>query len=124
MPRPRGSIRTPSYCKHKSSGRAYVTIDGRPVYLGPHGSQESKDEYARVVSEWLASGRHHAASATTTAMDPAPDLSVSTLLASFWEHAKNEYPAQVIPGRRPAGELGMYFDVLRPLRRLYGATPA
>ena len=35
----------PSYRKHKASGQAVVTLSGRDVYLGPHGSQVSKDEY-------------------------------------------------------------------------------
>ncbi len=47
----------PSYCHHRSSGRAYVTINGKPVYLGQHGSQESRDRYRVVVAEWIAQGR-------------------------------------------------------------------
>ena len=32
MPRPKSA--KPTYCHHKASDRAYVTIDGKPVYLG------------------------------------------------------------------------------------------
>jgi hypothetical protein len=30
--------RTPRYCKHRASGQAIVTIDGRDIYPGPHGT--------------------------------------------------------------------------------------
>lgn len=45
----------PAYRLHKSTGRAVVTVrdaDGRrkDVYLGPHDSAESRQEYARVIA--------------------------------------------------------------------------
>ena len=46
----------PSYRLHKGRGSAVVTIDGRNRYLGPYGSPESHEEYARLLAEWLASG--------------------------------------------------------------------
>jgi len=54
MSRPR---RTPAYRKHKASGQAVVTIDGRDVYLGPYGTDASYREYDRILAEWLANGR-------------------------------------------------------------------
>ena len=62
MPRPRKL--KPDYCQDKASGRAYVKINGRKVYLGRHGTRSSRDEYDRVVGEWIAAGRDAA---------PAPD---------------------------------------------------
>jgi integrase len=47
----------PKYCCHKPSGRAYVRIDGKMLYLGKHGSQASRREYDRIIAEFLASGR-------------------------------------------------------------------
>ena len=48
----------PRYCHHKASGQAYVrlTEDGkrRTVYLGPHNSRESLEQYDKVVGDWLA----------------------------------------------------------------------
>ncbi len=55
MARPKG---TPGYLCHKASGRAFVRIEGNDIYLGFHGTKESKAEYDRVISEWLANGRH------------------------------------------------------------------
>ena len=47
----------PSYRRHKSSGQAVVTLDGRDFYLGPHGAKVSRAEYDRVIGEWAAYGR-------------------------------------------------------------------
>lgn len=48
---PRGN---PAYRLHKTKGQAIVTLNGRMIYLGPHGSPESYAEYARVMAEWRA----------------------------------------------------------------------
>ena len=45
-------VRTPSYRLHKPTGQAVVTLDGRDLYLGRHGSPESRTEYDRLVTEW------------------------------------------------------------------------
>jgi hypothetical protein len=51
------STRTPSYRKHKGTGQAVVTLNGKDHYLGRHGTATSRDEYIRLVSEWMAGGR-------------------------------------------------------------------
>jgi hypothetical protein len=48
--------RLPKYRKH-ASGQALISLDGRDIYIGPCGSEASRLEYHRVVSEWLANGR-------------------------------------------------------------------
>src|SRR5262245_33058995 len=47
----------PSYRQHKSTGQAVVTLNGKDIYLGRYGAEESKAEYDRVIAEWLARGR-------------------------------------------------------------------
>ena len=32
----------PKYRKHRASGQAVVTLNGRDIYLGPHGTKASK----------------------------------------------------------------------------------
>ena len=39
------SQQVPSYRLHKASGQAVVTLCGRDLYLGPHGSPESRSKY-------------------------------------------------------------------------------
>jgi hypothetical protein len=48
------SLRTPTYRKHKGSGQAVVTLNGRDIYLGKYGTKASRDEYNRSIGEWLA----------------------------------------------------------------------
>jgi hypothetical protein len=47
----------PKYRKHKQSGQAIVTINGRDYLLVPHGTKASRLEYDRLITEWLSSGR-------------------------------------------------------------------
>lgn len=80
----RGHSKTPpKYRKHKASGQAIVTIDGKMFYLGPHGTKTSKQEYDRLIGEWLANGR----SLPTT----VKVMTVSTLAAAYLKFAKSYY---------------------------------
>ena len=106
--------RTPSYRLHRPTGRAVVTIAGRDVYLGRHGTAESKAEYDRIIAEWLAGGRGRAARA-------AADLTVAELMVAYLEFAAGYYRD---PDGNPSRELGNVKEALCPLRRLYGHTRA
>src|SRR5688572_4877497 len=56
MARPKSD--RPSYCLHKQSGRARITIDGKQKLLpGAYDSPESRAEYDRLVGTWFANGR-------------------------------------------------------------------
>jgi hypothetical protein len=50
------SVCVPAYRRHKATGQAVVTLDGRDFYLGTYGSAASHKEYRRLTSEWLAAG--------------------------------------------------------------------
>jgi hypothetical protein len=54
---PRLTQAFPKYRRHKQTGHAIVTINGRDYLLGPHGTKASKFEYDRLINEWLSSGR-------------------------------------------------------------------
>ncbi len=47
------SLRTPKYRHHKAKGLAVVTIAGRDLYLGKHGTAASKQRYRKLVAEYL-----------------------------------------------------------------------
>jgi integrase len=113
------SERLPKYRKHKQSGQAIVTLtDGlggrRDVLLGKHGTAASKREYERVVSEWLAGGRRLPGSASG-------DLTVNQLIAAFWPHVEKHYRR---PDGTPTKEVSDQKLSLRPLKHLYGHSPA
>jgi integrase len=110
----------PTYRHHKQSGQAIVTLtDGfgqrHDVLLGNYGTATSRAEYLRVIAEWESAGR------TLSKPAEATDLTVNELIAAFWPYAEKHY-------RRSDGtttnELEDYRFTLRPLKRLYGHTPA
>lgn len=103
-------IRLPKYRHHKATGQAVVWLGGRrDVYLGKHGTPESKREYQRLCAEWLASGRQ---------APPSPadgPLTVAALILRYWNHVKAQ-------GNR--ANANRIKTALRPLRKLYGHTEA
>jgi integrase len=107
------TARIPSYRLHKSSGRAVVTVNGRDIVLGKHGTPESRRKYDRVIAEWISAGRQ---------LPVAPeDLTVLELIARFWTHAEATYRK---PDGRPTSELDNFRQALRPLKGLYADTAA
>lgn len=113
MPRfsDRFSPPTPKYRKHRASGQAVVTLNGRDCYLGPYGTSTSRIEYDRRIAEWLASGRNLTANGVS-------DLTVIELCATFWRHAKAYY----VKDGCPTSMLGGIKRAIDPLRQLYGRT--
>lgn len=109
--------RTPSYCRHKASGQAVVTIDGRDLYLGPYGSLASRAEYDRIIAEWLGNGR----TLPTRPAGGAPaDLTVNEILIRYLRFADGYY----VKNGKPTTEATCIRQSIRPLRELYGDTPA
>ena len=49
--------RYPNYRHHEPSGQASVTLNGTDHYLGPYGSEISRQAYGRLIAMWLANGR-------------------------------------------------------------------
>lgn len=112
MPRLTGN-RLPKYRKH-ASGQAFITLDGREIYLGPHGTKASREEYDRVVGLWIANGRQ-----LPGAADPF-DLTVNEIALRYLEFArayyrKNGKETDTVSGIKTA---------LRFLCRSYGRTAA
>lgn len=113
----RRSNPVPKYRHHKASGQAVVTVNvnGRrkDVYLGVFGSEESKSEYARVVSEFRVAG-----------MDPSTpkkNLTVAEVLVAFRKYAERYYSR---PDGTPSGEFREFSLVIRVVRQLYAHTLA
>src|SRR5262245_56252333 len=109
------SKRPPKYRHHKPSGQAVVTLNGHDHYLGRWQTPESKAEYDRLIAEWLANGRQMTRHSTHAG------LSVNEVILAYWRHVEAYY-------RHPDGTHTSEADnirlALRPLKQLYGHTPA
>lgn len=117
---PSKPARTPSYRLHRPTGQAVVTLNGRDLYLGKHGTPQSLAEYDRVIAEWLAAGRCSAPTRTPQAFPGPSDLSVNELVLAYVRHAEGYYRKN----GEPTSEVRNIKLALRPLCRLYGPTAA
>ena len=82
-------------------------LSGQRHYLGPYGSPESRERYARLLAEYEASGRHGPVH--------EQEIRITEALARYLSHAENYYGAREFVNMRPA---------LRDLARLYGGDRA
>jgi len=119
---PRRSNPVPKYSLHTATGQAFVKVpDGaggrRFVYLGKYGSEESRAEYRRILAGL------HTPPAGVGSPSPAAAVppTVNHVLVAFARHALEYY-------RRADGKAASEIDELkrslRPVRHLYGDSPA
>jgi integrase len=111
---------TPSYLLHRQSGRAravwtdQIGVRQQRLLPGKYDSPESRTAFARLQLE-LATAPHR---------PPGPDrpeLSVNEVLLAFLVWAEGHYRT---PAGEPTTEVGELKRSLKPVRELYGATPA
>jgi integrase len=108
MPRPKTTL--PAYCLHKTSGRAVVFVDRKPVYLGKYDSPESRRKYGEIVAN-LAKGIGPGSSRAK----PDPGITVARLCL--------KYATEHLP-RYSDDEQDCQRGAIRILRDLFGETPA
>src|SRR5512147_1010980 len=105
---PRLLDRNPSYRRHKATGQAVVTLDGKDHYLGPWQSVASKAEYQRLIREWNAAGG---------VLPREAPITIVELLNAFWKHAQTYY---VDADGVATSELATYKTLIARFRKLYG----
>jgi len=97
----------PKYRKQKRAGRtdlAFVVIAGRRHYLGDWDSDESREQYARLLAEWKAS---------QSSPIRAKNVHVMSLIVAYWKHV-HAYHGDVSP------EIYHHRSALRIVKGLYG----
>src|SRR6185436_8797415 len=101
----------PSYCLHRASGLAYVTLGGKEHYLGKHGTPESRRAYAELIARLDAGG---------SAAAPPADPTVAQLVADYDDFARSYY----VKGGRPTGQYERVRRSLGVVVALFGSSPA
>jgi integrase len=104
----------PSYRKHRASGQAIVSLNGRDFYLGPHGAKASRIAYDRLIGEWLQQGRQIQPGAA------GDELSVVELIAAYLHYVRGYYRK---PDGTPTNEVRDITLSMRPVKALYGRQP-
>lgn len=103
------SRRLPAYCLHKPTGRAYVRLSGRQIYLGAYNDPDSRRAYDRLIAEWLGSSR-------TPPIEASIDLTTGEVLAAYWAYAEARYSDY-----RTLDRIRRSLSIVR---QLYGDAPA
>lgn len=112
MPRP---IKwPPTILHHKKSGQDRIRVNGIDYYLGPHGSQQAKEEYARLVAKLAAEGK---AGPAEKRPDTPAGITVADVLAAWDRHA-------VATLSKRGRQVRHYRNAYEPLARLFGDTLA
>jgi integrase len=106
MPRLKNAV--PSYRKHKQSGQAIVTLNGRDHLLGPYGTVASRANYDRLIAEWLERGRQ-------PQVEAQDHLSIVELAGRYWAYATKRYVRQ----GKPTAEQFHIKTAAQHLLRLY-----
>ena len=76
------STNPPKLCRHKSTGRAYVRMHGRQIYLGKWSSPEARRRYRELVRDWAAFGG---------VLPEKNDITVAEVVNAYWGHCKKEH---------------------------------
>ena len=116
------SDRIPTYRRKKTTTGVYAAVtlrDGprgprRDVLLGQYGTEASRTEYRRVLTEWESNGRRLTKKA-------GHDLTINEIAAAYWRYAKQRH--QCRPGAS-RGETHALKSALHCLKELYGFTLA
>ncbi len=91
--------RKPVYGLHKATGQARTTFNGKRIYLGPHGSPESRQKFEEIFARWEAANSGRTVPAVTT-------LSVGRLSLLFLKHAAVEYRRNGKPSKEYSSSSG------------------
>lgn len=117
----------PSYRYHKARNCAVVTIASRNRYLGPYGSPESYRTYAELIAEHFGVETAPGGPSSSAGGDngrPNSDghgPTINELVLRYWkDHVAGYYTRN----GRPTDRQHHIRLALRPLRQLYGRTPA
>jgi len=113
---PRLVFKIPKYSLHRASGQARVKYNGRTIYLGKHGSQESREAYAQFVANLP---KPEEEGATFAEPSPGVTLLVGEIALRYLAHARAYYARDGVP----TGEHVTIRSALKPLVKRFGELP-
>jgi hypothetical protein len=105
---PRRKKQIPAYQLHGHTGQARVKIEGKDHYLGPFGSEESKQKYQEIVRDLI---ERRAREEVKRLAQVVTNLTIAELVASYLAWATTRYTKF----GRPTTEFGNVVDMARLL---------
>ena len=108
--------RIPKYRHYKPKNLAVVRINGKDHYLGEYNSDGSWEQYHRLIAEWLGNG-YKLPSPPRESTHP---LSIVGMIDAYRQFAEEHYKRS----GKPTKELAGMKAAVKPLRKLFGSTPA
>jgi integrase len=112
--------RLPSYRRH-ASGQAFVQVKGVRHYLGKWGTPESQERYRRAIAELVVAPERTRPSPSTPGRCPGDGITIVELIVAYLRHADAYYCK---PDGTPTGQASTIRLAMRPVRQLYGESPA
>lgn len=114
----RSSNKIPSYRRHKPTGQAVVTLNGKDIYLGKYELDSSRRAYDQVIAQWLANHKQQPASSRTGGRPASTLIDVNQLFNAYHDFASAYY----VKDGKTTGEVSNILDAARPLIELFGPT--
>ena len=109
--------KVPTYGHHKPTGQARCYVNGKTVYLGKYGTEESRIRYGQVVAQVVGGTTADPFVAKPGAPQNGP--TVNELVLAFMRHADQHYRKD----GKPTSEIHCMKAAIRPLVELYGFNP-
>ncbi len=119
------TAKVPTYGLHKPTGQARCYVNGKTVYLGKYGSEESRIRFGETVGK-LVSGQildpiaRTKSGRNTCGESDDPGPSVAELCVVFLTHAETHY----LKEGKQTSEVHILKSAMCPLKELYGMLPA
>lgn len=108
------TAKLPTYGHHKPTGQARCYVNGRTVYLGKYGSEDSRIRFGEIVAR-VVSGRPVDPFVQKSA-SPDAGLTIHELVLAFMRHAETHYTKD----GKPTSEISVLSLAWKPLVDLYG----
>lgn len=106
----------PSYRLHKASGQAVVTLHGRTHYLGPFGTEASRQKYGELLA---GAGKDWLDPFTKSREDSDVGPSIAELCLAFLDFAETHY----VKDGQQTDEVDCYRSLVRVLTEPFGLLP-
>src|SRR5262245_35696434 len=99
------TVKIPRMCRHRRSGRAYCKVNGKQVQLGPWGSPEAADAYAKLIArlprgDAITLTGPRAGAGSTSISSISNLISIGQAISMFMERAQRIYSRSEVAGLR------------------------